>query len=53
VILPGVTLEEGVAAGANCLITKSFKPFSVLFGSPAKVIKQRSQKVLDLEKTFL
>jgi galactoside O-acetyltransferase len=53
VILPGVTLHEGVAAGANCLITKSFKPFSVLFGSPAKVIKQRSHKVLDLEKTFL
>lgn len=53
VILPGVTLHEGVAAGANCLITKSFKPFSILFGSPAKVIKQRSQKLLKLEKYFL
>jgi galactoside O-acetyltransferase len=49
VILPGVTLHEGVAAGANCLITKSFKPFSILFGSPAKIIKQRSKKLLELE----
>lgn len=49
VILPGVTLDEGVAVGANCLVTKSFKAFSVLFGSPAKVIKQRSNVLLDLE----
>jgi len=50
VILPGVHLQEGVAAGANCLITKSFKEYSILFGSPAKVIKKRSEKLKDLEK---
>jgi galactoside O-acetyltransferase len=52
VILPGITLHEGVAAGGNCLITKSFKPFSILFGSPAKVIKKRSEKLKELEKTL-
>jgi len=53
VILPGVHLHEGVAAGANCLITKSFKQYSILFGSPAKVIKQRSEKLKDLEKNII
>ena len=49
VILPGVHLQEGVAAGSNCLITKSFKPYNILVGSPAKIIKQRSKKLLELE----
>jgi galactoside O-acetyltransferase len=53
VILPGVHLQEGVAAGSNCLITKSFKPYNILVGSPAKVIKKRSDKLKLLEKTFL
>lgn len=53
VILPGVHLQEGVAAGSNCLITKSFKPYNILFGSPAKIIKKRSNKLKLLEKDYI
>lgn len=53
VILPGVHLQEGVAAGSNCLITKSFKPYNILVGTPAKVIKKRSDKLKLLEKDYI
>jgi len=45
VILPGVRLEEGVAVGSMSLVTKSFPEYKVLFGVPAKVLKNRSQKI--------
>ena len=53
VILPGVTLEEGVAIGALSLVQKNCKDFGIYFGSPAKLIKERKRDLLELEKTFL
>jgi galactoside O-acetyltransferase len=51
VILPGVVIGEGVAIGANSLITKDCEPWKVYFGSPAKVIKNRPKdKILELEE---
>jgi len=49
VVLPGVSLEQGVAVGALSLVTKSFSCFEVIAGSPAKFIKKRNQKLLELE----
>ena len=49
VILPGVTLEEGVSVGALSLVNKSFSEFQVIAGSPAKSIKERSRRLKDLE----
>ena len=50
VILPGVTIGEGVAVGANSLITKDCEPWKVYFGNPAKPIKNRpKEKILELE----
>lgn len=49
-ILPGSIIGEGVAIGANSLITKECKPWGIYVGSPAKYIKERSKKVLELEK---
>lgn len=40
VILPGVTIGEGSIIGANSLVTNDIPPFSIAFGSPAKVIRQ-------------
>ena len=40
VILPGVTIGEGSIIGANSLVTDDIPPFSIAFGSPAKVIRQ-------------
>lgn len=51
VVLPGVTIGEGVAIGANSLVTKDCEPWKVYFGSPAKAIKSRpKEKILELEQ---
>ena len=53
VILPGVTLEEGVAIGALSLITKDCGAFGIYVGNPARRIKGRKRDLLELEKAFL
>ncbi|MBN1879737.1 acyltransferase [bacterium] len=51
VILPGVTIGEGVAVGANSLVTRDCEPWTTYFGSPAKPLKNRpSATILELEK---
>lgn len=53
VILPGVTLEEGVAVGALSLVTKNCEAFGVYAGNPVRRIKERKRDLLELEKLFL
>lgn len=53
VILPGVTLEKGVAIGALSLITKDCEAFGIYAGTPARRIKGRKRDLLELEKAFL
>lgn len=53
VVLPGVTLEEGVAIGALSLVSKSCKEFGIYSGVPAKQIKERKRELLDVEKKLL
>ena len=53
VILPGVTLEEGVAVGALSLVTKRCEAFGVYTGNPARRIKGRKRDLLELERLFL
>ncbi|MHA2289798.1 MAG: acyltransferase [Promethearchaeota archaeon] len=43
VVLPGVTIGEGSIIGANSLVTDDIPPFSIAFGSPAKVIRQLTE----------
>ena len=51
VILPGVTVGEGCAVGANAVITKDLEPWSICVGIPAKPIKKRpSAKIREFEK---
>ncbi len=40
VVLPGVTIGEGSIIGANSLVSEDIPPFSIAFGSPAKVIRE-------------
>ncbi|MCL2925005.1 MAG: acyltransferase [Trichodesmium sp. MAG_R04] len=50
VILPEVTIGEGVAIGANSLIKRDCEPWTIYAGSPAKPIRPRpKEKILELE----
>ena len=53
IILPGVTLEEGVAVGALSLVKKDCKAFGIYMGSPEKRIGERKQDLLVLERQFI
>lgn len=53
VILPGVTLEEGVAVGALSLVNRDCVAFGIYAGNPARRIKERKRDLLTLEQKFL
>ncbi|UXZ54260.1 acyltransferase [Halomonas sp. 7T] len=53
IVLPGVTLEEGVAIGALSLVTTKCEAFGIYAGQPAKRIKERKQCLKKLEKKLL
>lgn len=53
VVLPGVTIEEGVSVGSLSLINKSLPAWKVCAGIPAKPIKDRKKDLLILEQEFL
>lgn len=44
VILPGVTLAKGSIIGAEAIVTKDVKTYSIVGGVPAKLIKYRFDK---------
>ena len=53
VILPNTTIGEGASIGALSLVTKDMDDWGVYFGSPAKKLKNRSKKLLELEQQLL
>ena len=52
VILPGITLEEGVAVGALSLVTKNCTSFGIYAGNPARRVKERKRDLLELQRTY-
>jgi acetyltransferase-like isoleucine patch superfamily enzyme len=44
VVMPGVTIGEGSIIGANSLVSEDIPPFSIAFGSPAKVIRELTEQ---------
>jgi acetyltransferase-like isoleucine patch superfamily enzyme len=40
VIMPGVTIGEGAIVGSNTVVYKDVEPYTVVAGSPARVIKK-------------
>lgn len=47
VVLPNITIEEGVAVGAMSLVNKDLEEWSIYVGIPVRFIKHRSKKLLD------
>jgi len=47
VVLPGITISEGVAVGAMSLITKDLPSWKIYKGIPARFLKDRSKKLLE------
>ncbi len=42
IILPGCTIGKGAVVAAGAVVTRDVAPYSIVAGSPAKVIKMRS-----------
>lgn len=47
IILPGVTLGEGVIVAAGAVVTKDVEPWTVVGGVPAKPVGKREKKEYD------
>ena len=52
-ILPGVCIGEGTAVGSMSLVNKSLEEWGIYVGIPCKKIKDRSKKLLELEKKLM
>ena len=53
VILPGVTLGDGVAVGALSLVKRTCEAFGIYAGNPARRVKERKRDLLELEQQFM
>lgn len=51
-VMPSVTIGEGSVVGAMSFVTRNLSSWKICFGVPAKEIKDRSKKVLELVKTL-
>jgi galactoside O-acetyltransferase len=52
-ILPGVTIGEGAAVGAMSLVKDNVGEFEIVVGIPAKKVKNRNRKILEVESEYL
>jgi acetyltransferase-like isoleucine patch superfamily enzyme len=50
VILPGVTIGTGAAVGAQSLVRRDVADFTIVGGVPARVLGERSRRLLELEQ---
>ena len=45
----GSGFGEGAAIGAQSLVTRPLRPWTIYAGAPAKVVRERRRDILDLE----
>lgn len=51
-VLPNVTIYEGAVTGAMSLVNKDLQAWSINYGIPCKLQKDRSKKILELVKDY-
>jgi len=51
-VLEGVRLADGTAAGAQTLFLESSEAWTMYVGQPARILRPRSRKLLDLVEDF-
>ena len=45
--MPGVKIGDGAIVGANSVVTKDVKPYTIVAGNPARLIRKRySDKII-------
>jgi galactoside O-acetyltransferase len=52
IVLPGVSAGEGSAVGALSLVKTSLAPWMIYTGIPARMLRAREKRILELEKSF-
>jgi acetyltransferase-like isoleucine patch superfamily enzyme len=52
VVLPGIVIGEGTAVGAMSLVARSLPGWKICSGAPARPLRDRSNKLLELERKF-
>lgn len=52
IIMPGVTINEGVVVGAMSLVKKSLDEWGIYAGNPVKFIKKRNKGLLNFYDEF-
>ncbi|MCI5119090.1 MAG: acyltransferase [Candidatus Electrothrix sp. LOE1_4_5] len=54
IVFPGVTIGEGAAVGAGCIVRKDLAPWTIYAGTNCKSVKSRKKEViLEMEKKLL
>ncbi|WP_412756566.1 CatB-related O-acetyltransferase [Legionella bozemanae] len=53
-IMPGITIGEGAIIAANSVVTRDVEPYSIVAGSPARIVKKRFaehviQRIINLD----
>jgi maltose O-acetyltransferase len=43
IILPGVAIGEGAVVGAGAVVSRDVQPYTIVAGSPAKVVGERTK----------
>jgi len=52
IVLPNVILAEGTAVGCSSLVKNNTQAWKIYGGVPVKILKDRSNKCLELQKAF-
>ncbi|MEK5071454.1 acyltransferase [Sporosarcina sp. FSL K6-1508] len=52
IVLPNVVIKEGACVAALSLVKENCQAFGVYMGVPAKKIKERSRKLIEIEEEF-